>query len=60
MKKLFGYVCDNCKKFFVDLVYSRQGKKRKLHFCNEECLKKESKFNNKHYKKYRKDTSLFS
>ena len=60
MRKFRGYICDKCRKFFVDLVYSRQGKKRKLHFCSEKCIKKEANFNYKDYKKYRKNTSLWS
>jgi hypothetical protein len=45
MKKLNCFVCDNpaCRKVCPALFPIIQGKKRKLHFCSDECASKHRK-----------------
>ena len=33
MKKIGGYICDDCRTFFTHKPITAQGKKRVLHFC---------------------------
>ena len=41
MKKFWGYTCDICNVFFTVLLFHRNGKKRRLHYCSEECFNKD-------------------
>lgn len=40
MKKMFGWICDICPKFFKHKPITAQGKKRELHFCSLKCKAK--------------------
>jgi hypothetical protein len=40
MIRFWGYTCDTCGDFFTLLKYFKQGKKRRLHYCSEECQAK--------------------
>jgi len=37
VKKIDGYVCDICRKFFTKEPVIAKGRKRELHFCSLKC-----------------------
>ena len=37
MKRMYGWTCDICNRFFSWKAITAEGKKRELHFCSLKC-----------------------